>query len=521
MQNKNEKNDSTTKSHFISRYILSFLFFAFFLSCKQVKNKAAVKTAHLPNVIYILADDLGYGDLSCYNEDSKIVTPNIDRLAAGGMKFMDAHSGSSVCTPTRYGILTGRYAWRTYLEKGVTWSYDRHLIHPDRMTVADLFQEQGYRTACIGKWHLGLDFGMDSKTGTVDFFKPINYGPLEYGFDYFFGIAASLDIPPYLYIENDRITATRIDTIPASSGKAFWREGPIGDDFEMEQVLPTFTQKAVKYIESAAEKETPFFLYFPLPAPHTPVIPTESFKNESQLNEYGDFVLMVDDLVGQITAALEASGQAENTMIVFTSDNGFAPIAGWQEVMDLGHYPSRELRGHKADIYEGGHRMPFIVQWKDRIIEGRQSDKTICLTDFMATCGSILGVDLPDEVAEDSYDLSPLLFAENRDTFLRTNTVHHSVNGSFAIRAGKWKLNFCPGSGGWSKPRPAAAKKQGLPSVQLYNLEKDIAEQNNIADVQPEVVTRLTELMQTLIDNGRSTQGAVQENDRMVEFLMQ
>jgi arylsulfatase A-like enzyme len=475
-------------------------------------------TDSLPNIIYILADDLGYGDVSCYNEHSKIQTPHLDQLAAGGMKFTDAHSGSAVCTPTRYGVLTGRYAWRSRLEQGVTWSYSRPLIDPNRLTVADVLHSKGYQTACIGKWHLGVDWGMDAVTSAIDFFQPLHQGPLAYGFDYFFGIAASLDIPPYLYIENDRITAARIDTIAASEVPAFWREGPIGNDVNIEEVLPTFTQKAVDYIESAAKKERPFFLYFPLPAPHTPIVPTEAFQGKSHTNAYGDFVLMVDDVVGQIMETLAQTGEADHTLIIFTSDNGFAPYANLEELIQMGHQPSSIYRGHKADIYEGGHRVPFIASWTDKIKAGSTSEETICLTDFMATAANLVGANLSETEAEDSYDLTPILFFESYNAPLREATIHHSVNGSFAIRRGKWKLNFCGGSGGWSFPTPKEVEANDLLRLQLFDLENDPSEQVNLATEKPEIVEQLTTLMQSIVDNGRSTAGTPQKNDRTVSF---
>lgn len=488
-------------------------------ACKTTPDQTVpINQSALPNIVYILADDLGYGDLSCYNENSKIKTPHIDQLARAGVLFTDAHSGSAVCTPTRYGILTGRYAWRSRLERGVTWSYDRHLIDPDRMTVADLLKQKDYETACIGKWHLGLDWGMNSSSGVVDFFKPINYGPNEYGFDYFFGIAASLDIPPYLYIENDRITATAIDTIAAQKGKAFWRESPIGNDFEMEQVLPKFTEQAVEFIHKSANKDEPFFLYFPLPAPHTPILPTAKFKGASETNEYGDFVLMVDDVVRQVVEALKENKIFENTLIIFTSDNGCSPMADFDELEALGHDPSYTFRGHKADIFEGGHRIPFITTWQKRIPPNQQSDATICLTDFMRTCAAILDQPLPSNTAEDSYDLLPLLIKNPRLPFQRKTTIHHSVNGSFAIRKGEWKLLFCPGSGGWSDPKPAEAKKQNLPPFQLYNLKQDIGETNNLVAQHPNIVDSLTYLMKKIIAEGRSFPGEPQVNDREVSF---
>jgi len=498
-----------------------FCFFLCFLLYHCTPSTERIEEEVFPNIIYILADDLGYGDLSCNNENSKIKTLNIDRLAGEGMLFTDAHSGSSVCTPTRYGILTGRYAWRTRLQRGVTWSYDRHLIDTDRQTVADILKDKGYATACIGKWHLGLDWGMNSRTGLVDFFNPINNGPKEYGFDYFFGIAASLDIPPYLYIENDRITATTIDTISARSGKAFWRESPIGDDFEMEGVLPKLTEKAVTYIDEQAKNDDPFFLYFPLPAPHTPILPTEKFQGSSGTNEYGDFVVMVDDVVKQVMETLDRNGIADNTLIIFTSDNGCSPVADFEELASFGHQPSYIYRGHKADIYEGGHRVPFIVKWTGNIEAGSRSEETICLTDFLRTAAAIVGEQLPDEVAEDSYDLLAVLQGETYKKPLRETTVHHSVNGSFAIRHYDWKLNFCAGSGGWSYPTPKQIEEEqlDLPPFQLYNLKTDPAEKNNLMNEHPEIVDSLTKLMQKLVEDGRSKQGEVQTNDRDVEFV--
>lgn len=311
------------------------------------------------NIIIILADKLGYGDVSFFNEDSKILTKNIDALANRGVSFTDAHSGSSVCTPTRYGLLTGRYAWRLTLKRGVTWSYDDHIIDSSRMTVASYLQAKGYNTACIGKWHLGIDWARDSLDSLI-FTEPITNGPNSLGFDYFQGIPASLDIPPYFYIENDRITAAKIDTVPASPLPEFWRTGPIGNDFKHVEVLPRITEKAKEFIAENALDKNPFLLYFPLPAPHTPILPTKAFEGKSNLTAYADFVLMVDDVVGQILNEIDNSGIRDNTIVIFTSDNGFAPYVDLQAHEDAGHYPSYIYRGYKSDIYEGGHRMPFI-----------------------------------------------------------------------------------------------------------------------------------------------------------------
>jgi len=471
-----------------------------------------------PNIVIILADDLGYGDVSCFNKASKIHTVQLDRLAEEGMMFTDAHSGSSVCTPTRYGLLTGRYAWRSRLKKGVLWSYNKHLIDAGRETLASLLKRHGYHTACIGKWHLGLDWAKD-ETGELDFFGPIANGPTINGFDYFYGITASLDIPPYFYIKNDRITATRVDTIEGMTGKKLLRRGPGGDDFEAMKVLPRFTEEAVDYIHSRSQSEEPFFLYFPLPAPHTPVLPTAEFLGKSESGDYGDFVLMVDDVLGQVMNALRANEMVENTLIFFTSDNGFSPYAGLEEQLAFGHTPNYIFRGHKADIYEGGHRVPFIASWPGKIKAGTTTDETICLTDFLATFTALMGDELADHAGEDSYDILPLLLGDDFSGPIREATIHHSADGFLSIRKGKWKMEFCPGSGGWSYPTHAQAVAEGFPAVQLYNLEQDPAEQNNIHEAHPEIVNALTELMQKYVADGRSTPGEPQQNDGITSYM--
>lgn len=465
-----------------------------------------------PNIVYILADDMGYGDTYALTVESKIRTPHLEDLARSGMHFTDAHSGSAVCSPTRYGILTGRYAWRTSLKKGVTWSWSESLIAPGRATVASKLQKKGYHTACVGKWHLGLDWQKDA-SGEIDIRLPIKNGPTTHGFDYFFGITASLDIPPYIYIENDQSTTQNIDSIGKRDGKEFWRKGQIGDDFTHEGVLPTLTEKAVEYIHQQAQTPDPFFLYFPLPAPHTPILPTEAFKGKSKTNAYGDFVMMVDDVVGQIVKALTYSGVSKNTLIIFTSDNGCSPMADFEELATFGHDPSHVFRGHKADIFEGGTRVPFFATWPGVIPQYSKSDQTICLTDLMATVAQITGDTLAPNEAEDSYDLLPALLGQTLPTPIREATVHHSINGSYAIRQGKWKLIFCPGSGGWSEPRPAKAKEMDLPPLQLYDLDQDIAESENLVAEHPELVERLRLLMEKYIREGRSTPGPAQEND--------
>ena len=479
---------------------------------------ARTKTRKLPNIVYILADDLGYGDVQCLNPEGKIATPNMDRLAKAGMVFTDAHSGSAVCTPTRYGIMTGRYCWRSTLKSGVLYGYAPPLIDPKRLTVASLLKGHGYRSACIGKWHLGLGWstndGKAAAEGTVDYAKPISGGPVALGFDYYFGIPASLDMDPFVYVENDRVVEAPTDRIEGKDGYAYFRGGPIAPGFKHAGVLPTLTEKAVACIDEHAKKHTeaPLFLYFPLSAPHAPILPSPEFEGKSGLGPYGDFVMQVDWTVGQVIEAIERNGMADNTLFIMTSDNGCSPVANFKNLAEHGHFPSYHFRGYKADIFEGGHRIPFIARWPGRIKPGTVCDHTICLTDLMATVADIVGAKIPDDAGEDSISILPALLGKAEKP-AREATVHHSINGSFSIRRGQWKLEFCPDSGGWSEPRPGEAKKLGLPRIQLYDLTADIGERKNVQDQYPEVVKELTELLEDYIAKGRSTPGAPQKNE--------
>ncbi|MFQ5928603.1 MAG: arylsulfatase [Acidobacteriota bacterium] len=478
-------------------------------------QKASQET---PNIVYILADDLGYGDLSCLNTESKIPTPNMDRLAADGMIFTDAHAGSAVCTPTRYGILTGRYAWRTRLKHGVLWGYSPRLIEPERMTVASLLKQHGYSTACVGKWHLGLDWhtadgkklsDRSNEPGeTVDFSKPVSGGPTDLGFDYFFGIPASLDMYPYLYIENDRVVELPSLRIEASErGKGgFWRAGPIAPGFKHIEVLPTIAEKAVGFIERHLQNspDKPFFLYFPLTAPHTPVLPTEAFLGKSKAGKYGDFVVEVDWTVGQIVETVERLGISDNTLIIVTSDNG--PERHMQaRKKQYNHYSSYHFRGMKRDAWDGGHRIPFIVRWPGRIKPGSRTNETICLTDLMATVAEILGVTLPQGAGEDSYSILPAMLGKPLDSPMREATVHHSSRGEFAIRQGDWKLITCQGSGGNNYDTEPNAIKEDDPPMQLYNMAEDVGERKNLFTQNPEMVEHLSRILDDYKTSSRST----------------
>ena len=479
---------------------------------------AVIAHAEQPNIVYILADDLGYGDIAALNPEGKIPTPHIDSLGATGMAFTNAHSTSAVCTPTRYSVLTGRYNWRTVLDQGVTWSWSPHLIQHERVTVAEMLQEQGYATACIGKWHLGLDWTLKSggiaqrgeDYNNIDFTKPVGNGPITHGFDEFFGITASLDIPPFIYIEGDKLIG--IPTVI----KHLYRDGIAEKDFEAVDVLPELTRRSIDFIDRNAD--SPFFLYFPLPAPHTPIAPTDEWRGKSGLNAYGDFVMQVDQTVGDVVAALERNGLTENTLVIFTSDNGCSPEAKFPELEAKGHDPSYIYRGHKADIYEGGHRVPFFVKWPARIPAGKVSNAPVSLSDFMATAAEATGAKLTPQDAVDSITMMPL-FGDNPSLHTRTDIVHHSINGSFAITQGDWKLALCAGSGGWSHPRPGRQDLSGLPPAQLFNLANDPGETTNLIDEFPGIATSLTARLQSYVDVGRSTPGPSQPNDRDIDIF--
>jgi arylsulfatase A-like enzyme len=467
------------------------------VSCSQ--------TSENPNIVFILADDMGYGDVSSLNENAKITTPAIDQIAASGVVFTDAHSGSAVSTPTRYGILTGRYCWRSALKSGVLYGYDKEIIPANRATIASVLKNRGYETACIGKWHLGFTWNnIEKGPDSVNYSKPITGGPMALGFNYFYGIAASLDMPPYVYIENDIPTALP-DRLTSDTGMKFWREGPTAADFEHQQTLPHLIDKAIDYIDRQSKVGKPFFLYLPLPAPHTPILPSEEFRGKSGLNAYGDFVLEVDAMVGKIVNALKYNGINKNTIIVFASDNGCSPAARIDELQEKGHDPSYIYRGHKADLFDGGHRIPCIVQWSARI-KPHTIKQTVCLTDFMATFAALTGYELKNNEAEDSYNLLPLLLNQSESTVIREATVHHSINGSFAIRRGKWKLLVTPDSGGWSYPRPGkdTTEIRSLPEIQLYNIQDDTGEQHNLYADYPVIVEELRALLEQYIINGYS-----------------
>jgi len=477
----------------------------------QKESQPAGIGESLPNIVFILADDMGYGDVQTFNPGSKIPTPNLNRLAAEGMRFTDAHSGSAVCSPTRYGVVTGRYSWRTWMKSGVLWPPDdKPLIEADRLTVAGMLKQKGYRTACIGKWHLGIEWGRDEQ-GEVDFNRPIRYGPTDVGFDDFFGIAGSLDMIPYAFYHNREATQPVTETQQGFPFPRFVREGPRAQGFDPGKALDELTEQAVGFVERCAAADVPFFLYFPLTAPHKPVWPEERFRGRTELGPYGDFVSQVDWSVGQVLLALERAGVVEDTLVVYTSDNG-SYMYRWPKdqpdhILDAsvqGYHPAHHTsnsiwRGTKADVWEGGHRVPFIARWPRKINPGTQCDLTICLTDFMATCAEVVGISLPENSGEDSFSLIPLMEGKSRPV-PRAPVIHHSSNGTFSLRDGKWKMVFGSGSGGREKP---VGKPFEEPYF-LFDMEQDPSETTNMIEEFPDIAVRLTERLETIRRSGRS-----------------
>jgi len=475
-----------------------------------------------PNIIYILADDMGPGDVMAYNKDAKFPTPHIDQIANEGVKFTDAHTSSSVCTPTRYGIITGRYSWRTKLKNGVTHGLTNHLIDTERTTVASYLKTKGYATAVIGKWHLGMDWtytdaGKVDKIGTnLNLNIPIKNGPITLGFDYYYGISASLNMDPHAYIENtkmlgDKLTLVNdekeVKKILGSGGKAGW----LDLDFKRDEVMQSFTNKAIDWMKQVKEKspDQPFFLYFPLNAPHSPIVPSDKFKGKSNLSSHGDFCMDVDDTVGQIVAAVEEMGLTENTLIVFTADNGVSPQADLKSMEEDGHFSSYIYRGLKGTLYEGGHRVPFVVKWPKKINKAFETDYLSCTTDLMATVVDLLDDKLPDNVGEDSMSFLPVLLGEKKKDSYRGAIVHHSDKGVFSIRNDQWKLIFDKGAGSRrSDPKDKPVINPG--DIQLFDMKNDKRELVNVASNHPEVVKQLTIKMKSILKNGRSTPGTKQ-----------
>lgn len=483
-------------------------------------------TDHRPNIVIILADDFGVGDIQAHYPNNKIATPHLDRLVRQGMSVTDAHSPSAVCSPTRYGLLTGRYAWRTRLQEWVIAAYEPPLIAKDRPTLPGFLKQNGYDTACIGKWHLGwrwsgpqpsrmTEVRNGQKTLEWDFTKPILGGPTERGFDYYFGVDLP-NLPPFTYIENDRVV-----TQPTARYKLDLSEGvvlprgfvgaPMAPGWRMQDILPEITRRAVQYVHDRAKHSEPFFLYFSMTSPHEPVVPSNSFRGTSGIAPIADFVMETDWSAGQVIQAIDDAGIADNTIVIFTADNGHSHYTGWEKLVQAGHMASGPYRGHKGDVWEGGHRVPLVVRWPERIEAGTRADQIVSLTDVFATCAEIVGAELPDDGAEDSVSFLPALLGKPAGD-KRTTIVNHSNHGEFSYRDGPWKLVFKMSGRNLQQSR-------GKPTIaELYNLASDVGEQNDLSTKQPEIVQRMTTDLQALIERGTSRSGLNRSNDTVVTF---
>lgn len=477
---------------------------------------AATTFADKPNILILYADDLGYGDLGCYNKESKIPTPNLDKLAAEGMRFTDAHSSSGICTPSRYAMLTGRHHWRDF--HGIDNGFDKPVFKLGQLTMPEMLRKSGYATACIGKWHLGWDWDSIRKPGTpqkskshadFDWTKPFRGGPLEHGFDHYFGDNV-INFPPYAWIEDDKVLAApdiTFKTTPQATKEGSWecREGPGRSDWDFYKVLPTLTDKGEEYIRSRKGNEQPFFLYFPLPSPHAPIVPNNKFDGSSQAGAYGDFVVETDDSCGQLLNALREIGAYENTIIIFSADNGAERYA-YPRDENFGHWSSQPLRGLKRDIYEGGHRVPTLIKWPGLTQPGTECGALISQIDFMATLASSVEYDLPENSAEDSHDLLPLLKGEKQS--VRTTHIHNTNPNNYAIRHGKWtlidaKTGYLSGvDKGWEKRHGYDPDEK--PPVELYDMEKDIGQRKNLAAEHPGTVKELQALLKKIREQDHS-----------------
>ncbi|WP_405575592.1 arylsulfatase [Winogradskyella sp. Asnod2-B02-A] len=484
-------------------------------ACAQESNK--------PNIIVIYTDDQGYGDVSTLNKDAKFKTPNMDRLVNEGIAFTNGHSASSVCTPSRYSLLTGRYSWRTTLKNGVMKSEATCLIEDGRETLASLLKNQGYNTAMVGKWHLGMDF--PGTPQNRDWSQPIKDMPLDKGFDYFYGVPASLNfgilawfegrfakVPPTEYTnkkKNDRHVDYRImppyDTTPEQTKEKLGKPGfEVAPDFTDNQCLTQFTEKAIdwmKTVEGDAKNDKPFFLYLPYTSPHYPVAPLPEFHGQGDSGAYGEFVIETDYHIGQILNYLKESGLDDDTLIVFTSDNG--PEKSWSKRIEEFNHDSRGgLKEGKRSVYEGGHRVPFIVRWPNGIKEsGRTWNKPVGQVDLLATFADLLGVDISDNAGEDSQSFASVL-TTTQSTYNRLPLINRGDNGKigrYAITEGNWKLVL-----------PSKKKEEG---IELYDLDNDPSEETNLAKKHPKKVKDLTAKINVIIASGRTTKGVYQNND--------
>ncbi|MBI1358413.1 MAG: sulfatase-like hydrolase/transferase [Acidobacteria bacterium] len=510
----------------IPRRLIPFALLALWACGSGGPEQAAEVSERSPNIVVILADDFGVGDIQAHYPDNKIATPNLDALVGQGMSFTDAHSPSAVCSPTRYGILTGRYSWRTRMQEWVIAAYEPPLIAADRPTLPGFLRDNGYQTAAIGKWHLGWEWAGDQpsrmtevrngqKTLTWDYTKPIEQGPTARGFDYYYGVDLP-NMPPFTFIENDHVVVQ-----PTAQYKYDPDEGvvmpkgfdgnPMAPGWEFDQILPELTKRTVAQIHERAKGDKPFFLYFSMTSPHEPVVPSEQFLGKSGIAPIADFVMETDWSAGQVLKAIDEAGIADDTIVIFTADNGHSHYTGWEDLWNAGHRPSGPYRGHKGDVWEGGHRVPLIVRWPGHVAAGSESDQMVSLTDLFATFADAVSKPLPSGGAEDSFSFLPAALGRPAES-PRTTMINHSNFGEFAYRDGPWKLVYRLGAEDLEASRGKATV------AELYNLDDDIAESKDLAAEKPDIVKAMTQKLAEAIDRGASRAGQQGKNDGVVRY---
>lgn len=487
-----------------------------FTNCAKVEQNK-------PNIVIIYADDMGYGDLNIQNPNSKIPTPNLDQLASEGMRFTDAHSSSGICSPSRFALLTGTYHWRR--QHGIVDSFGKPFFKDSDITLPQVLKTKGYTNASIGKWHLGWDWNFINKSPSgsrnywggdrkmyeiqdINWEAPLTGGPLDRGFDYYFG-DGTINFPPYAWVENDRFVEAPTDIFEFNQferevKEAEWdsRPGPKVKGWDPYEVLPTLTKKTVEWINKQ-DKDNPFFLYFALPSPHSPIIPNDEFDGKSKAGGYGDFMVQTDWVAGQVLNALKEKGLDENTIIIFSADNGTESYA-WERAEKYGHYSMGNFRGLKRDVWEGGHHVPFIVKWPGQVEAGSVSNEVISQVDIMATLASITGIDLPETAAPDSYNLKSLFKGKEYNSPLREATVHNTYKSKWGIRVGDWLYIDAPSGG--HRELPASFKKltgytdfdtEGL----LFNMIDDPEQRVNLFEKHPEKIKEMALLLQEYREN--------------------
>ncbi|MFO0936881.1 MAG: arylsulfatase [Gemmataceae bacterium] len=493
----------------MKKLVFVFTIAVTFLPSPGLANPPQKSPPQRPNIVIMLADDMGYGDLAIQNPDSKIPTPHMDRLAQSGMRLTDAHSSSGICTPSRYALLQGRYHWRKF--HGIVNPFDPPVLDRDRVTLPSMLKAKGYRTACIGKWHLGWDWNAIKREGAkpgkggytssdFDWTKRIPGGPLDFGFDSYFGDDVP-NFPPYTWFENDRVLTAPTENLNTKvrpkEGSLETRGGPAVKDWDFYAVMPTLTKKAVEWIGQQKADE-PFFLYFPFTSPHAPIVPSQENQGKSKANGYGDYVAQTDATVGAVMKALKDRGLDQNTLVIFTSDNGPENYA-YARVKNFQHRSMGPLRGVKRDLWEGGHRVPMIASWSNVIPAGKVSDALFSHVDIYATLASVVDSEIAKRSAEDSINQLPLLL--ERKTVLRESIVHNTQANGYAIRHQNWVLIDAKTGGITGVPKwydESQGYKANESQGELYNLKDDLAEKNNLYDAKPEKVAELKAMLEAI-----------------------